>query len=230
MKTKGISQETLKLIACLTMLLDHTAAVLVYDYWPYVIMRGLGRIAFPIYCFLLAEGAHYTKSPGKYALRLLIGALLSEIPFDLALFGKLTWEYQNVMVTLLLGFGALWAMKRLENPLLKMLVCLPFIPLGELLHTDYGSLGVLLIAMLGLFRDLPMGRLMQCVCVCLVCALIPSMEIQFGVFQVSLELIGILSILPLLLYFGKKHTKNKWVQWAFYLFYPAHLTALCFLV
>ena len=230
MKTKGISQEALKLIACITMLLDHTAAAMVYDYRLYMILRGIGRIAFPLFCFLLAEGAHYTKSPGKYALRLLAGALLAEIPFDLALFGKFTWEHQSVMVTLLLGFGALWAMRRFENPLLKMLVCLPFIPLGELLQTDYGSFGVLLIAMLGLFRDMPMGKLMQCVSVCLVCAMLPSVEFRIGLFQISLELIGIFSIVPILLYFGKKHTKNKWIQWAFYLFYPAHLTVLCFLV
>ena len=229
MKTKGISQEGLKLIACLTMLLDHTAAVLVYDYWPYVVMRGLGRIAFPIYCFLLAEGAHYTKSPGRYALRLLIGALLAEIPFDLALFGHITWDYQSVMVTMLLGFGALWTMGKCERLLLKGLGALPFIFLGDLLRTDYGSYGVLLIAMLGFFRDLPMGKVMQCVSICLVCALIPSLEIQVGIFRVSLELFGIVSIFPMLLYFGKKQTGSKPLQWAFYLFYPVHLAALCFL-
>ena len=229
MKTKGISQEALKLIACLTMLLDHTAAVLVYDYWPYVIMRGLGRIAFPIFCFLLVEGIHYTKSPGKYALRLLIGAVLSEIPIDLALFGKLTWEYQNVMVTLLLGFGALWAMKNCKNLFLKGLVSVPFILLGDLLRTDYGSYGVLLIALMGVFRDLPMGKLMQCVCICLVCAMIPSLDIRIGGLRIYLELFGVLRIFPILLYFGKKHTGNKLVQWGFYLFYPAHLAVLCFL-
>ena len=229
MKSKGISQEGLKLIACLTMLLDHAAAVMVNDHWPYVIMRGLGRIAFPIYCFLLVEGAHYTKSPRKYALRLLTGALLAEIPFDMALFGRITWEYQSVMITMLLGFGALWVMGRCEKPLLKGLGVIPFILLGDLLRTDYGSFGVLLIAMLGFFRDLPMGKVMQCVSICLICALIPSLELRLGMFQISLELFGVLSILPILLYFGKKQTGSKLVQWAFYLFYPVHLTVLCFL-
>ena len=65
MKSKGISQEGLKLIACLTMLLDHAAAVMVNDYWPYVIMRGLGRIAFPIYCFLLVVGPTIRRAPGN---------------------------------------------------------------------------------------------------------------------------------------------------------------------
>lgn len=227
MRTKGISQEWLKLIACLTMLLDHTAAVLVYDRWLYILMRGLGRIAFPIFCFLLVEGAHYTKSPGKYALRLAIGAALSEIPFDLALYGSVSWLHQSVMVTLLLGFGALIAMKKCGSTLLKCLVSVPFILLGDLLMTDYGSYGVLLIAMLGFFRDRPLGKAMQCVSVCLVCALIPSYTIQLGLFEISLELMGCLSVFLILLYFGDKKTKSKWIQWGFYLFYPCHLTALC---
>lgn len=230
MKIKGISQEGLKLIACVTMLLDHVAAVMVYDRGLYILMRAIGRIAFPIFCFLLVEGAHYTKSPGKYALRLFIGAVLSEIPFDLALFGSISWLHQSVMVTLLLGFVALWVMKKCGNIFLKILVALPFILLGDLLMTDYGSFGVLLIAMLGFFRDLPMGKLMQCVSICLVCSMIPSFNLQLGIFEISLELIGCLSIFPILLYFGHKQTKNKAVQWAFYLFYPAHLLVLALIL
>lgn len=227
MKSKGISQELLKLIACVTMLLDHAAVVLVYERELYLLMRAMGRIAFPIFCFLLVEGAHHTKSPGKYALRLLVGAVLSEIPFDLALFGGISWAHQSVMVTLLLGFGALWVTKKCENGLLKFLAALPFILLGELLMTDYGSYGVLLITLLGFFRDLPKGKLMQCVSICLVCAMIPSINLRLGSLEISLELIGCLSVFPILLYFGHKQTRNKVVQWAFYLFYPVHLAALC---
>ena len=238
MKGKGISQEALKLIACLTMLVDHIAAAMAMDYdlymrmgpQLYLVLRGIGRVAFPIYCFLMAEGAHHTRSPGRYALRLLVGAVLSEIPFDLALFGGISWMHQSVMVTLLLGFGALWLMKKCGNLFLKILASLPFIFLGDLLMTDYGSFGVLLIAMLGFFRDLPMGKLMQCVSICLVCALIPSFTIRLGIFEISLELIGCLSVFPILLYFGHKQTQNKIVQWAFYLFYPVHLLILALMM
>lgn len=230
MKRKGISQEALKLIACLAMLLDHVAVVLVWDYERYILLRGIGRIAFPIFCFLLVEGAHHTGSPGRYALRLLLGAVLAEIPFDLTMFGQVTWAHQSVMVTLLLGFGALWAMKRCEKLLLRGLVSLPFILLGDLLMTDYGSFGVLLIVLLEFFRDLTLGKTMQCVSIGLVCALIPSTSIRVGSFLISLELIGCLSVIPILLYFGEKRTKSKWIQWAFYLFYPVHLTVLYFLI
>ena len=84
-------------------------------------MRG-----FPIYCFLLAEGAHYTHNPRKYALRLFIGALLSEPGFDFALFGGWTWENQSVMVTLLLGFGMVELMKKCPKYWMKLLAVVPF--------------------------------------------------------------------------------------------------------
>lgn len=113
MKKSGLSQEMLKIIACVTMLIDHVGATVVesqffvtpFDgiYYLYFAMRIIGRVAFPIYCFLLAEGAHYTHDPRRYALRLFVGALLSEPGFDFALFGGWTWEHQSVMVTLLLA-------------------------------------------------------------------------------------------------------------------------------
>ena len=99
MEKCGLSQESLKLIACITMLLDHIGATLVLrmvqgmpmpnDQYRqlvgiYYAFRIIGRIAFPIFCFLLVEGAYRTRNPKKYGLRLFIGMLLSEIPFDLA--------------------------------------------------------------------------------------------------------------------------------------------------
>lgn len=73
MKERGISQEGLKILACLTMLADHAGMVLFPGQMGF---RMIGRLAFPIFCFLLTEGAHYTKNPARYALRLAVGALL----------------------------------------------------------------------------------------------------------------------------------------------------------
>ena len=136
MKKNGLSQETLKIIACVTMLIDHVGATVVESqffvtpsdgiYYLYFAMRIIGRVAFPIYCFLLAEGAHYTHNPRKYALRLFIGALLSEPGFDFALFGGWTWENQSVMVTLLLGFGMVELMKKCPKYWMKLLAVVPF--------------------------------------------------------------------------------------------------------
>lgn len=128
---KGISGSTLKLIAIITMLIDHTAATIVnrmlqansgmlntsdaqaiQDFLNdnvmlislNAIMRSIGRIAFPIFCFLLIEGFQHTRNRRNYGIRLAIFALISEIPFDLAFEGTIfEYGHQNVFFTLLIG-------------------------------------------------------------------------------------------------------------------------------
>lgn len=133
-KYAKMSGSTLKIIALVSMLIDHMAAVLlpypmmehgVYylgfslEYaatvlgegpagWLYILYqimrRLLGRLAFPIYCFLLVEGFERTHSRAKYALRLFLFTIISEVPFDLAFNGRIFYtHYQNVFFTLFLG-------------------------------------------------------------------------------------------------------------------------------
>lgn len=125
---KGIPGSTLKLIAITVMLIDHIAAVVmdhyimnhfnngIYDYYNVyrvdMIMRLIGRLGFPIFCFLLVEGFTHTHSKWKYARNLAIFALISEIPFNLAIDARLiSLDYQNVFFTLLLGLLGLIGIK-----------------------------------------------------------------------------------------------------------------------
>lgn len=221
MERKGLSQEGLKVIACLTMLVDHIGATMVSGYW----LRIIGRIAFPIYCFLLAEGAHYTKNPKKYALRLLIGFLLSELPFDLAFRRKLTWDYQNVMLTLLLGFLAVQIIMKSGNDVIKLLALGGSFALAQWANTDYGGFGVLLIVLFSQTR----GKLwLQTVMVAMFAWMMNSFRIPVFSIQVPIEMFAVLAMLPIALYSGKKTSSNRAVQWGFYLFYPVHLLVLIF--
>lgn len=222
---KWLSQEWLKVIACVTMLLDHIGAAFV----PGIsgnILRGIGRIAFPVYCFLLAEGVHYTRSPRKYALRLLTGLLLSEIPFDLLFFGRLSWAYSSVMVTLLLGFFYGVAVKRIQNPGVRILLVVPFVAAAELLGSDYGGWGVALIAMFILTREIPRKNVVQTVGLAAICCLIGGATISIGGLLMPVELLGVVAMIPILCYSGEKATSSRWIQRGFYLFYPVHLTVL----
>ena len=219
LEKKGISQETLKLIACITMLLDHIGAVFVRGYT----LRIIGRIAFPIYCFLLAEGAVHTKNPRKYAFRLFIGMLLSEIPFDLALKGGLTWSNQSVMVTLLLGFLAIELLKAAKWDWLKLLIVGAFCGLAEWANTDYGGFGVLLIVLFSQTR----GKLwLQALMLILVAWMMNSVRIPVFGYRIPIELFAVLSMIPIACYSGRKATSCKAVQVGFYLFYPVHLTGI----
>ena len=129
----GISGSTLKLIAVISMLIDHTGATVFrailnqsaittdpfwFEFWKnvYACSRSIGRIAFPIFCFLIVEGFAHTRNVWNYAFRMFLFALLSEIPFDLALKGS--WynpDKQNVYFTLLIGLLVLIGLSLIEK-------------------------------------------------------------------------------------------------------------------
>lgn len=214
MNNKPLSQEGLKCVACVTMLIDHVGAVFFpQNLW----LRIIGRLAFPIYCFLLAEGAHHTKNPAKYALRLFIGLLLAEIPFDLALYGQLSFSHQSVMFTLLLAFCMAMVTRKL--PLIgKALAVIPFYIAAELLHTDYGGLGIIIAAVFIIGRDLPEPLVIQTAGLAIA---------NLAWFTTSIiQPFAVAAMIPISLYSGKKDSRSKLLQWAFYLFYPVHLMIL----
>lgn len=220
---KCLSQEWLKFIACVTMLIDHIGAVLLPQY---VWLRYIGRIAFPIYCFLLAEGVHHTSNPKKYGLRLGIDALLSEIPFDLALFGGVTPYYQSVMLTLLIAFAMALCMKRTTNIILQVLLVIPFAMIAEWLRTDYGGMGVVLVAVFVLSRDLPYKPLIQGICMAPILWMMEGMWVDMAGIWLPVEMLALVSMVPIGLYSGRKSATGRGVQTAFYLFYPVHLMIL----
>ena len=119
-KQPGISGYWLKLIAVISMLIDHTSAVILEQIPglenPAFLMRIIGRLAFPIYCFLLVEGFYHTRSRAKYAGRLFLFALISEVPFDLA-FSRRMWDFSsnNVFFTLLFGLLVIWGVEGIKQ-------------------------------------------------------------------------------------------------------------------
>ncbi len=225
MQKRGISQEGLKGIACVAMLLDHIGATLV----PAEGLRIVGRIAFPTYCFLLAEGVFYTKNPGKYGLRLLIGAVLAEIPFDLLLFHEMTWAHCSVMVTLLLGFLYGVTAARMEKTLCRGMMLLPFLAAGEILGSDYGGAGVAMIALFLWTREAPHKRLLQAFGLAGICCCMNSYLLRWGRIGVPIEMFALLALIPIGGYRGRKSSDSRWLQWGFYLFYPLHLAVLLWL-
>ena len=228
MKLKCVNQEMLKLIACATMLMDHLGAVF---FWPqHWWLRAVGRISFPIFCFLLAEGICHTKNPKKYALRLLGGAVLAELPFDLLFFGRFTWAHQSVMVTLLLAFSYGMVQKKLDGAGLKLLAVVPFMAMADLLHADYGSWGIAMAALFMLTRERRFAIVYQLLGMIVINHMIGGVDVLIGFLMVPIQMLALGALVPIGLYSGKKATKNIWVQQAFYLFYPVHLAVLLMIV
>lgn len=234
---KGINGCCLKLIAAATMLIDHIGFLLLgygvlevvpvstqeYSKWYYVyyLMRCVGRVAFPIYAFLLTEGIAHTRSWKKYGLRLGTFALISEIPFNLVCCQKpICGETQNIFFTLLIGLltveAAEYAVGKLSGKK-RTLAWVAIAAIGcmvaVLLRTDYDYTGVLLIVLLYLLRE---RRVEQCAA---------------GFFWLSANaprigfLLGLaVSFLMIRFYNGERGSKRG--KYFFYGFYPVHLLVL----
>lgn len=207
-QTGFLDSFTLKMIAIITMVIDHVG----YIFFPEnMTFRAIGRIAFPIFCFLIVEGFHHTRSHTNYLIRLCVFALLSEIPFDLAFFGTvMDWGHQNVFITLALGLASIFCLEEMNT---KKIYAIPFVLIfaaSYFVHCDYGIGGVLLICMFYLTRETPWMRL-------ILTALI--LYIFFGAF----ELYGLIAMVFITFYNGKRGPQVKML---FYWFYPVHLLVL----
>ena len=155
---KGLNTFILKMIAIVSMLIDHIG----YIFFPEVsVFRIIGRIAFPIFTYILAEGIYYTKDIKKYMLRLGIFALLSEIPYDLAFQGKvLEFSRQNVFFTLFLGVLMFYVMSNVKNIIMQYAVVIAAVMFSRFLHTDYSSIGILMIFIFSVFRQRKIEKLL----------------------------------------------------------------------
>ena len=226
LKRPSFSGSTLKMIALVIMFIDHIGAVIVqrtmamegfnHDFWSslYWPIRYVGRLAFPIFCFLLVEGFVHTSNVKKYLKGMLLFALISEIPFNLGIAGTLfSLEYQNVFWELALGIMAMLSLEMIEKKksnywiqvVLRIAVIIVFAGIAEVLNFDYGMYGIISIVALYAFRE---KRLMQ---------------LLIGAVSFYWEPVAPLAFLLIALYNGKR---GRNIKYAFYIFYPTHLLVL----
>lgn len=224
-----LSCNVLKSIACIFMVLDHIGYGILHNYMIahamdilpdqykdlnniYEILRGIGRLAFPIFCFFLVEGFLRTRSVIKYAIRLLVFGLVSEIPFDLGLFGEaFHWDHQNIMITFFLAILMLCTIKWLSSNILGLsqwvvyftLVCtvIAFADVAYLLKVDYSWKCMLLVAVLYFTRSMPTFKLLA------------------GAAATCWEKYAPISFVLLHFYDPSEKPKHKY---EFYIFYPAN--------
>lgn len=238
-KRFDISGFGLHVLAMALMLLDHLwATVVPGNTW----MTCAGRLAFPIFAFLLAEGFVHTRSVKGYALRLLFWAVVSEIPFDLMYASTAFFPFhQNVLWTFLLALLCMWVIDAVGRRGRKWLTAAAALAmaaggwlLGTLLMTDYFGGGVLTVLVFYLFRgDGRRQRLGQFLCLAWInCSLLAGWELAVPGLGLAIpqQSFALLALIPIWLYRGRQGPHGRAVRTACYAFYPVHMLLLALLV
>lgn len=208
-KNRMLTGTDLKIIALVSMTIDHIGAMLFPEY---IILRIIGRLAFPIYCFLLVEGFFHTSNRKNYLIRLGIFAMISEIPFDLAFSGKIiNIANQNVFFTLFIGLLVMHFCEFASSDMSRYLMCAIGMVAAWAFQTDYGAYGVAMILGFYLFRKI---------------------KVSIYIFQIVMNVLviggtqaaGALALIPIEFYNGERGGDK--FKMMFYWWYPLHLMVL----
>lgn len=233
----NLSAATLHILAMAFMLMDHLwATLLPAQEW----LTCVGRIAFPIFAFMAVEGYFHTHNLKKYLLRMLIFAVISEVPFDLMYGG--TWFYpvhQNVIWTLMMGLAGIHLMetvRKKKSTFIYILVSAIVVIVGGLLGTlsmvDYYGIGVLTVFIFYFFR----GRKWWCLLGQMLALYWVNVELLGGLmypirlfgmeFELCQQGLALLALLPIWLYRGRQGYHSKPFQYFCYAFYPIHMLVI----
>ena len=236
----GCKPETtsfsLHMMAMAFMLCDHLWGTIIRgNDW----LTCIGRLTFPIYAFMIVEGYFHTKDLRKYVRRLLVFAVLSEIPFNLAMGSRIFYPiHQNVLWSFLIAIGLIhWNEKTKEKQMWKRIpvaivsVCIGYLA-GLITFVDFYHAGILMVLVFYFFR----GRTWWCRLGQLICLWYINFE-MLGGFSYEVSLFGethfiarqgfaLLALIPIWLYRGKQGYHSKALQYCYYAFYPVHLLIL----
>ena len=224
-KLKILDGSMLKLIAVITMFIDHAALIVLSnttfatepflslagkEFSLYFILRKIGRLAFPLFCFLITEGFVHTKNFKKYLINLMAFAIISEIPFNLMISGKFLYlGKQNIYFTLALGAVALWIIDNIENHFKKFIFLALILFSAIILKVDYGYSGIALILIIYILRNNP------------------AVQATLALPVLSGGYAAWCAFIPINMYNGERgFIKGKFLKYLFYAFYPIHIIFL----
>ncbi len=212
----------IKIIAVVTMIIDHVG---LFFFPQFELFRIIGRIAFPLFAWLIANGAYHTKDIKKYLYNIFFLSVLSQIPFTLAnqQIGSPIF-YSNVLFTLFLGLLAIYIIKNTSHKVLYPVIILGCAEVANLIHSDYGAVGVLSVVAFYLFLNSKVKIFISQISLLFIFPLLIIMlEINTGIrfshlYMVSTtEVYGLVALLFIAFYKGKEGSKMKYL---FYSFYP----------
>lgn len=226
----GISSFGLKVIAMVTMLIDHMAVVFAANNIVlYHVMRGIGRLSFPLFCFLLVEGFFYTRNRTKHCINLVLFALISEVPYDMFAGSIFDMKKQNVIFTLLIGFIMIWVLdsilyetnkntgKKVRregffDTVIGLIVVFVCLVIAYVFNPTYSFAGIILILLFYVTHGKHIGTIVS------------NIIFNMGLYTFGTQWLGTFSAIIIEFYNGKPGNK-KW-KYFFYVFYPLHLLIL----
>ena len=238
---KGVKIETtsmsLHIMAMVFMLCDHLWGTIVPgNDW----LTCIGRVSFPIFAFLIVEGYFHTGNLRRYAGRLLLFAIVSEIPFNLAMGSRLVYPvHQNVLWSFLISLGLIhWnekaraAQKLWKRLLVGLLTVLLAYIVGLLTMVDFYHAGILTVLVFYFFRQRKWWSYIgQMVCLWYInTELLGGFGYELSLFGktwfVARQSFALLALIPIWLYRGRQGFHSRLLQYTYYGFYPLHLLIL----
>lgn len=196
----------LKIIALIAMTIDHIG-YFIYD--DVIILRIIGRLAFVIFAYLIANSYLYTRNKLNFGLKL----LLFGIVIDLVMIATNNYVISNIFITLGLGYFLIYFYNK-QNYLIMFIIFL--IPL--IIKMDYSYYGLLLI----LFSNIYYNKLP-------ILLIINAAMILLGFYYFNFSLLQLFSTFGILLLFLYNHQKGRSLKYLFYLYYPIHILVIIFI-
>lgn len=211
----------IKIIACVTMVLDHIKYAIPET--EGILTNYFGRLAFPLYAFLLTEGYVHTKDLKKYYYRMIIFAIISQIPFMLfrTLVGE--WKMLNIMFTLLLGLVAITVYDKEKRKYISIPIIILLIMMGKLLKVDYGWYGVTTVILLYMLKNYKSYIPFSYLLLLIVYYYSRIKSFNFGTEIILYILFSWSSTFIMMIYNGKEGKKLKYF---YYIFYPLHMIVI----
>jgi hypothetical protein len=215
----------IKLIAITAMVIDHVG---LYFFPDISIFRIIGRLAFPLFAWLIANGAYYTKNHTKYLLRLGLFAGISQIPYWLIHQGLGdSYAYLNIFFTLTLSLFAILLIKKTQSKFLWLVITICAAFLAEVTRMDYGAFGIFSVVFYFIFFKNFKKLVLSQVLIYTSIYLVPVIgKVSSGTalladdYSYLIQLFALFALIIIRRYNGKLGVK---LQYAFYIIYPAHL-------
>ena len=222
---------TLKVLAAIFMLCDHINDAI---FGQFSILNLIGRMAFPIFAYQLVQGYIHTKDKKKHLLKLLMFAIISEIPFDLIVSTISTTKYLNVLFTFFLATLGMYLSEKINNNYLRTIIIIGISIISHIINVDYGAFGIILIYIFYYFETnkIKNKKMKMTIITFLLCNL---KYLSFAFNNPTSETInkyfmcGIFASFAIIFINQYNYKEGKKLKYFFYIFYPLHMIILYFI-